>query len=441
MITQLATSLYDQCLAAYEVRSSLQSGQEPDTLTALRNRAIERFKKLGFPSTRHEEWKYTNLAPYLREEYFMEQEEDMINLDEETWKQQRIAGLDAYTLVTINGKLSAALSDHIPAREAVVCSLQDAFNEAGFKAHFGKHLQMENQSLAALNTALFRDGIYIEVKAGGRLSRPIHIIHVRTSPGSLLIHPRQLFILGKHAEACILESYFTVADSMPVFANEASEIVLAENSNLTHYCLQQGDDSSRQVQHMEVYQEASSVYSQYKASFPGAALLRNTTHVILDGKNIESHLYGIYLCGGKQVADNHTLVDHRMPHCQSNELYKGVMMDESSGIFNGKIFVRQDAQKTNAFQQNNNLMLSEKAVVDSKPQLEIFADDVKCSHGSTVGQFNEQAIFYLQSRGIGLETARSLLVQAFLFDVTDKMPHEPVRDFINKLVAVGLKQE
>jgi Fe-S cluster assembly protein SufD len=129
-----------------------------------------------------------------------------------------------------------------------------------------------------------------------------------------------------------------------------------------------------------------------------------------------------------------------MPHCQSNELYKGVMMDESSGVFNGKILVRQDAQKTNAFQQNNNLMLSEKAVVDSKPQLEIFADDVKCSHGSTVGQFNEEAIFYLQSRGIGVETARSLLVQAFLFDVTDKMPHEPVRDFINRLVAIGLKQ-
>jgi len=160
---------------------------------------------------------------------------------------------------------------------------------------------------------------------------------------------------------------------------------------------------------------------------------------VLNGENIESHLYGLYLAGGRQLVDNHTLVDHRKPHCQSNELYKGVMKDESTGIFNGKIYVREKAQKTNAFQQNNNLMLGKKAVVDSKPQLEIYADDVKCSHGSTIGQFNDQALFYLKSRGIGDEKARALLVHAFAFDVTEKIPLVQVQGHINQLIEEGLK--
>jgi Fe-S cluster assembly protein SufD len=161
----------------------------------------------------------------------------------------------------------------------------------------------------------------------------------------------------------------------------------------------------------------------------------------LDGTNIESHLYGLYLSGGSQLVDNHTIVDHRKPHCQSNELYKGVMQDEAVGVFNGKIFVRKDAQKTNAFQKNNNLMLSKKALVDSKPQLEIFADDVKCSHGSTIGQFNEDALFYLKSRGIGSEKAKALLVHAFAFDVTEKFPIPEVKSYINHLVEEGLKDK
>jgi Fe-S cluster assembly protein SufD len=162
-------------------------------------------------------------------------------------------------------------------------------------------------------------------------------------------------------------------------------------------------------------------------------------NVALDGENIESHLYGLYLAGGHQLVDNHTLVDHLKPNCQSNELYKGVMKDEATGIFNGKIFVRKDAQKTNAFQKNNNLMLGKKAIVNSKPQLEIFADDVKCSHGSTVGQFNEEALFYLKSRGIGAEKAKALLIHAFVYDIVEKMPLAPVKNYINKLIEEGLK--
>ncbi|HEX4373064.1 MAG TPA: Fe-S cluster assembly protein SufD, partial [Puia sp.] len=210
-------------------------------------------------------------------------------------------------------------------------------------------------------------------------------------------------------------------------------------SHVHHYYIQSGNESTRYVHHTEVNQSQKSVYNNYKASFPGIAFLRNNLNIALDGENIESHLYGLYLAGGRQVVDNHTIVDHIKPNCQSNELYKGVMKDESTGIFNGKIFVRKDAQKTNAFQKNNNLMLSNKAIVDSKPQLEIFADDVKCSHGSTVGQFNEEALFYLKSRGIGDERAKALLIHAFAYDIIEKMPLAPVKAWVNKLIEEGLK--
>jgi Fe-S cluster assembly protein SufD len=255
---------------------------------------------------------------------------------------------------------------------------------------------------------------------------------------NLFLQPRHLLIAGAQSEVTIAESYITADSSATIFVNNVSEIVVGENAHVQHYYIQTGDTGTRYIHHTEVHQHTSSVYNNYKASFPGTALLRNNINIVLGGENIESHLYGIYLAGGHQLVDNHTLVDHQKPNCQSNELYKGVMKDEAIGVFNGKIYVRYQAQKTNAFQQNNNLMLSKKAVVDSKPQLEILADDVKCSHGSTIGQFNEEALFYLKSRGIGAEKAKALLIHAFAFDVTEKIPHPAVQAHINHLIEEGL---
>ncbi|MBC7903518.1 MAG: Fe-S cluster assembly protein SufD, partial [Gemmatimonadaceae bacterium] len=226
----------------------------------------------------------------------------------------------------------------------------------------------------------------------------------------------------------------TAEASKAVFVNSVSEVSLGENAIFSHYYIQTGHARTTSIQHTEVEQARSSVYNNYKVSLPGARLFRNNLHVRLNGENTETHLYGLYLAGGNQLVDNHTLVDHRHPNCQSNELYKGVMKDEATGVFNGKIFVRKPAQKTNAFQKNNNLMLSRKATIDSKPQLEIFADDVKCSHGSTIGQFNENALFYLKSRGIGDAKARALLVHAFAFDVTEKIPIPEVQAHINQML-------
>jgi Fe-S cluster assembly protein SufD len=439
MVTQITTSLYDQLIADFEVRSILSSSLESEELFALREKAFEQFKQLGFPSTKVEDWKYTNLAPFLKDEFVTEQEDDMLTVTEEFIAKAKIKSLDCHNVILVNGKYRADLSDIIPGENVFLFPLSAAMNKAAFKEHFGKYINVEKNHFAALNTALFRDGLFLEVKSKKIIDKPLHIIHITSAENNLFLQPRHLFVIGAHTEVSIIESYVTVGSKANVFVNNISEIVIGEDSRLQHYYIQSGDERTRYIHHTQVHQQTASLYNNYKTSFPGTGFLRNNLNVVLDGENIESHLYGLYLSGGRQLVDNHTIVDHRKPHCQSNELYKGVMKDEAIGVFNGKIFVRKDAQKTNAFQQNNNLMLSKKAVVDSKPQLEIFADDVKCSHGSTVGQFNNEALFYLKSRGIGEEKARALLIHAFAYDVTEKIPIPTIRNHINQLIEEGLR--
>ena len=435
-ITQISSSLYDQCIADYEIRSSLSSAEAPE-LSSLRQKAFQQFKKSGFPSTKVEDWKYTNLVPTLKEGFEPEQDEEVLSVKEEVIAKAKINSLDCYQIVLVNGKYRAGLSDAVPVEGVYLMSLSEATGRPAFQQHFGKYIDLEKHHFAAANTALFRNGLFLEVKKNTIVEKPLHIIHITTADEPTFFQPRQLMVIGTSASVNVIESYAT--DGAQVFINNVSEIVLQDNARLQHYYIQAGDANARYVHHTEVYQQTYSVYNNYKASFPGTSLWRNNLNVALDGENVESHLYGLYLAGGHQLVDNHTIVDHRKPHCNSNELYKGVMKDESAGVFNGKIFVRKDAQKTNAFQQNNNMILGKKAVVDSKPQLEIFADDVKCSHGSTMGQFNPDALFYLKSRGIGDEKARALLIHAFAFDVTEKIPIPEVQSHINALIEQGLK--
>jgi Fe-S cluster assembly protein SufD len=437
-ITQISSSLYDQCIADYEIRSSLFATEAPE-VSSVREKAFQHFKKLGFPSTKVEDWKYTNLVPVLKEGFELEQEEEILSVKEAAIAKATIQLLDCYHIVLVNGKYRADLSDAVPVEGVYLMSLAEASNRPAFKQHFGQYVDLEKFHFAAANTALFRNGLFIEVKRNTVVEKPLHLIHITTASEPTFYQPRQLFVVGTSASISIIESYATDTNSTPVFINNVAEIVLQENSQVQHYYIQAGDENARYVHHTEVYQQANSIYNNYKASFPGTSLWRNNLNVALDGENVESHLYGLYLAGGRQLVDNHTIVDHRKPHCNSNELYKGVMKDEAAGVFNGKIFVRKDAQKTNAFQQNNNMILGKKAVVDSKPQLEIFADDVKCSHGSTMGQFNPEALFYLKSRGIGEEKARTLLIHAFVFDVTEKIPIPEVQTHINALIEQGLK--
>lgn len=437
-ITQISSSLYDQCIADYEVRTSLFSAEAPE-ISALRAQAFQHFKKLGFPSTKVEDWKYTNLVPILKEGYELEQDEDVLSIKDAVIAKVKIQLLDCYHIVLVNGKYRADLSDAVNVEGVYLSSIADAANRPAFKQHFGKYIDLGKFHFAAANSALFRNGLFLEVKRNTVVEKPLHLIHISTASEPTYFQPRQLFVIGVSASIPVIESYATDTNGSPVFINNVAEVVLQENSQMQHFYIQAGDANARYVHHTEVYQLSNSIYNNYKASFPGTSLWRNNLNVALDGENVESHLYGLYLAGGHQLVDNHTIVDHRKPHCNSNELYKGVMKDEAAGVFNGKIFVRKDAQKTNAFQQNNNMLLGKKAVIDSKPQLEIFADDVKCSHGSTMGQFNQEALFYLKSRGIGEEKARALLIHAFAFDVTEKIPIPEVQSHINALIEEGLK--
>jgi len=438
VITQISASLYDQLIDHIEGKLKKGSARSNE-LAVLQQKAFQQFKRMGFPSTKVEDWKYTNLKRFLNEEFSIE-DNDESTLTKDIIKQLQIPLLNCYTIVLLNGKYVPEFSDIVSDKGVNVLPINEAVEKPLFKKHFGKYVDIQSNHFEALNTALLQDGLYIEVKNKTIVDKPIHILHISSSEKNLFIQPRFLFVVDPQAEASIIESYVSTENSATVFANTVSEIVVAENAKLQHYYIQTGNKNARSINHTEVYQEASSLYNNYKASFPGIDLLRNNINVVLDGMNVESHLFGLYLSGGQQLVDNHTIVDHRQPNCFSNELYKGVMQDEAKGVFNGKVFVRKHAQKTNAFQQNNNLMLSKKATVDSKPQLEIFADDVKCSHGSTIGQFNDEALFYLRSRGIGDKKAKALLVQAFAFDVTEKFPIAEIRSHINHLIEAGLKE-
>ncbi|QEC66480.1 Fe-S cluster assembly protein SufD [Panacibacter ginsenosidivorans] len=439
MIKQITTSLYDQFIADFELRSILSASSESASLQGLRHTGFAYFKQLGFPNTKVEDWKYVNLTPFLKDEFITEPEDDVLAIDEKAIIKANIPMLDCYKVVLVNGQYHPELSDTIPTEGIYISALAAAMNRPAFQAHFGKHIAMEKNHFTALNTALFSNGLFIEVKNKTVADKPIHIIHLISADNNLFLQPRHLFVIGLQAEISIVESFVSANKKGNVFVNNVSEIVVDKQAQVQHYYIQTGNEQTKYVHHTEVVQQASSLYNNYKASFPGTSLLRNNLNIVLNGENIESHLYGIYLAGGQQLVDNHTIVDHQKPHCLSNELYKGVMKDEATAVFNGKIFVREDAQKTNAFQKNNNLMLSKKAVVDSKPQLEIYADDVKCSHGSTIGQFNEDALFYLKARGIGDEKAKALLIHAFAYDVTEKIPLPAVQAHINHLIEEGLK--
>ncbi|CAN5599564.1 Fe-S cluster assembly protein SufD [soil metagenome] len=440
MIKQISTSLYDQFIADFELRSIISSSSETAELQLLRKTAFEQFQQLGFPNTKVEDWKYINLSPFLKDEFITEPDDELLTIDKSAIVKGNIPMLDCYKIVLVNGQYHPELSDTIPGENIFVAALSASMNRPAFQQHFGKYITLEKNHFAALNTALFRDGLFIEVKSKAVIDKPLHVMHILSADSNLFLQPRHLFVIGANAEAGIIESYITASGKKAnVFVNNVSEIVVDKQAHLQHYYIQTGNETTKYVHHTEVLQQASSLYNNYKASFPGTSLLRNNLNIALNGENIESHLYGLYLAGGKQLVDNHTIVDHCKPHCHSNELYKGVMKDEATAVFNGKIFVREDAQKTNAFQKNNNLMLSKKAVVDSKPQLEIYADDVKCSHGSTIGQFNEDALFYLKARGIGDDKAKALLIHAFAYDVTEKIPLDAVQAYINHLIEEGLK--
>lgn len=432
MNTKVEDSLYQQLVSTFQ---ELESVQEPSSLKALRQTAFERFQQEGFPTVKHEEWKYTNLHTLVNKTYLLNTDVAVDHIDV---SKADIPDLDAHRIVLVNGQYVLAFSSLADEIGLTVKPIEEASLEANFQAHYAQHADKSDNIMVQLNTALQTAGVYISLAAHKVLSKPIHLIHVATGDQPFFVQTRNLIVLEQHAEAEIIESFICLDGTAQNLNNKVTEIVVKEDAKMQHYYLQVADAACNYIHHTEVYQEKHSLYNNYNCNLPGASFVRNNINVRLDAEQVESHLYGINLTSGKQFVDNHTVVDHMKPHCESYEWYKNIPQDESIAVFNGKIFVREDAQKTNAFQQNNNMLIGEKSTVYAKPQLEIFADDVKCSHGCTMGQFDDEALFYLRARGIGEESARVLLVHAFAFDVTSRFSNELVRNYVEGLVESGL---
>lgn len=433
MITQVSSSLYQQLIGSFE---------EPlltkEVLESRRKEAFEKFKNTGFPSAKAEEWRFTNIQSLLSESYQLGAHLPgrAVNVDA-----ANIEGVDAYKIVLVNGVYRHDLSDSLEEAGIHLSSFAEAVQLDTFNEHFAKYADQAENPFVWLNTALTNDGFFLDVQAGRIIEKPIHIVHIAVADSQTFFQTRNLIVLERNSEVEIIESFITEDNSASTFSNTVTEIVVSENAKLEHYYLQQADKQSKYNNHTEVIQSKYSLYNNYNCTFPGPSFVRNTINVRMDDPNVESHLYGITLLSEDQLVDNHTVVDHMKPHGESYEWYKNILQDNSTAVFNGKIFVRVDAQKTNAFQQNNNMLLSPNATINTKPQLEIFADDVKCSHGCTIGQFNEDAKFYLQARGIGEEQARTLLVHAFAFDVTERFKNETIKAHVDHLVELGLKHD
>ena len=442
MTSQQDIPLYEEVVNGFDHLSDTVSRNESSGLRRTRRQAFERFRESGFPSIKSEDWRYTNINRFLKEEYALAAPAAAASAEpagaaviSELVRAAVIPDLECYTIVLVNGVLQKGPGDSALPLGLELLPVAEAKENVNLSGLFERGDSVKDRYFAALNTALFSDGLFIRVKAGTLIEKPIHIIHAFTAERNLMVQPRHFWLVGERAELNIIESVVSAVEDAHVWINSLTEVHVHADAKLNHTLIQTAAAGARIVNHTTVRQKKQSLYNNYTFTLPGADLVRNDLQAKLEEDHTETHLYGLYLAAGQQLIDNHTLVDHQKPNCFSNEHYKGVLLEQSTGVFNGKVFVHQDAQKTNAFQQNNNLVIGKKATIDSKPELEIYADDVKCSHGTTVGQFSEEALFYLRARGIGEAAARALLINAFAFDVTEKIKWNAVETHINRLIS------
>jgi Fe-S cluster assembly protein SufD len=397
-------------------------------LDGIRRAAIGRFAELGFPTTRLEEWKYTSVNPIARVP-FKPAAGKTNGITAADLARCTFSEMECCQLVFLNGRYSEGLSSlkSLP-RGVRVKSLASAL--AGerelVEPHLARHAAYDQNAFAALNTAFMADGAFVFVPQGTVLKEMIHLLFLSTGGNEPTVsYPRNLVVLGAGSQAIVVESYIGLNQGQ-YFTNTVSEIVAGSDCVLDHYKLQRESDRAFHVATMQVVQDRSSNVTSHSISL-GGSLVRNDVNLVLDAEGCQALLNGLYLTQGTQHIDNHTRIDHAKPHCESREIYKGILGDKSTGVFNGKILVRQNAQKTNAKQTNKNLLLSNEALVNTTPQLEIFADDVKCTHGATIGRLNEDELFYMRSRGIGEESARMLLTYAFASDILGAMKVKPIQ--------------
>lgn len=427
----------DQLLTAFRTNEELMNGERKAPIHQLRRAALKQFEQLGFPTLRHEEWKYSNVSSLIKEDFDLD---TTSSLTIDDLAPLEIPNLEGNLLYFVNGRYHPELSRIVsPANELQITSFAESLKaDPDFiSAHFAHYADYQDNAFTALNTALATDGVVIRVPANTTVEQPVILRFITDSRvKNIASQPRNLISIGKNAEVMVAESYRTLGEKAS-FVNVVTEIVLDRDARMQYYKVQDETDQAYHIGTTQVHQSDNSHFYSATVTLNGN-FVRNNLNIVLNGQHAEAFMYGLYMPNGRQHVDNHTLVDHAMPNSYSSELYKGILDDNSTGVFNGKIFVRPDAQKTNAYQSCKNVVLSAGASMNTKPQLEIYADDVKCSHGTTTGKLNDEALFYMRSRGIPKDEARTLLLYAFSQDVLSQIKIQPIREYLERVVTEKL---
>lgn len=403
----------------------------------IRSEAIKTFEDKGFPTKKDESWKYTSLNKILKYDYSVFPKEKNA-LEYKDIQKYLLHEIDTYKIIFIDGQYSSHLSQTTH-DEIDVCLMSSALTKPKYQLVIENYFNKaaETDGLTSLNTAFSKEGAYINIPKNKIVDKPIQIINFTTgNESSLMIQPRNLIVVGENAVVRILERHQSLTNN-PVLTNSVTEIFTSKRAIVDYYKLQNDNENASLIDNTFIKQKQESFASVHTFSF-GGKLTRNNLNFFQNGERIDSTLKGVTIIGDKQHVDHNTMVHHIEPNCESHQDYKGVFGDSSTGVFNGKVVVEKEAQKTNAYQANNNILLSDKASINSKPQLEIFADDVKCSHGCTIGQLDENAMFYLRTRGIPEKEAKALLMYAFANNVLDSVKIPELKQRINKLIAEKL---
>lgn len=403
----------------------------------VRSEAIKIFESLGFPSKKEEAWKYTSLKSILKHDYSVFPKHEK-NIEYNDVKKYFIHEIDSYKIVFIDGKYSSHLSQ--TTHDGIdVCLMSAALNKPKYQLVIDNYFNKAatKDSITSLNTAFSQEGAYIHIPKNKLVEKPIQIIHFSTGNETAIMHqPRNLIVVNENSHVQIIERHQSLTNN-PVLTNSVTEIFANKRAIVDYYKIQNDNENASLIDNTFINQKQESHCSVHTFSF-GGKLTRNNLNFYQNGERIDSTLKGVTIIGNKQHVDHNTLVHHIEPNCESHQDYKGVFNDNATGVFNGKVLVNKEAQKTNAFQANNNILVSDKASINTKPQLEIFADDVKCSHGCTIGQLDESALFYMQSRGIPKKEAKALLMYAFSNNVLSSVKIPEIKQRINKIIATKL---
>jgi Fe-S cluster assembly protein SufD len=415
-------------LEEFELTTANRLGASNGAVKTKQEKAIKDFAEIGVPNKKLEDFKYTNVSLYLNDEYTTKAA--ATRLKSSDVRHLFIGG--HVSIVMINGRFVKELSNlkNLP-KEVTVKNLFTVLKESKEMEamHFNGQLENKDNPLVMLNTALAYDGIYISIPAGFECKGPLHIVNISAGNSKSLYNPRNVIKVGEGATFTLIESYQSVELTEKVFTNSVTEITVEKDATVNDYILQDEDAMAYQNNVHQVTVGTAGKFNSVTVSLNGG-MVRNDLNVAINGENCEIHMHGLFMAKDGQHIDNHTLVEHNVPNCYSNESYKGIISDGGTGVFNGKIFVNQDAQKTNAYQSNKNILLGDKATINTKPQLEIYADDVKCSHGTTTGMLDKDALFYLQTRGLNETLAKKILLGAFTQEISDNIIDDAFRKYI-----------